>query len=293
MKCKVVELSVGFMFLQSKWKCFVLNILVLLSCSALPACGSGKNVDGETEVLIETSKGDIRVKLYNDTPLHRDNFVKLAKAGVYDGVVFHRVIRNFMVQTGDPLLKASGYESVTDSMAYEYTVPAEICCPKHFHKKGALAAARESDWRNPEKASSGTQFYIVTGRPYKGAELMELYSAIYQSKIDTLYEHLAEPYFDRMVQMRRQGCSKQLSALQDSLLLEAENYVAENPPLEFTKAQKQAYVTVGGAPHLDGEYTVFGEVVEGMDVVEAIGKIRTSGERPLQEVVVRRVKVLD
>ena len=263
-------------------------------CFALMACGSQKKKTmEETEVLIETSMGNMKVKLYNDTPKHRDNFIKLAKAGAYDNILFHRVVRGFMVQTGDPALKPAGVPLKVDTADYRYTIPAEIRYPRHFHKKGALAAARMGDHVNPEKASSGTQFYIVTGDTYTTASLMELYSAIYQSRVDTLYEELSRGRMKELYLLRRKGDQESLQALKDSLLHEAEVQVAAHPPKPFNEAQKQAYTTVGGAPHLDGEYTVFGEVVDGIQVAEAIGNVPVSKERPLQEVVVRKVTVLE
>lgn len=266
-------------------------ILLCLLCQACqPQQGSAQK---ETEVLIETSKGDIRIRLYNDTPLHRDNFIQLAKNGTYNNIVFHRIIRNFMIQTGDPTLKPTGTPLTADTSRFHYTIPPEIHCPRHYHKKGAVGAAREPDYKNPNKESSATQFYIVTGKTYKASELMELYSAIYQSKIDTLYEQKAKARMDELIALRRAGNKKQLDALQDSLLQAAEAEIAANPPLEFGKAQKDAYITAGGAPHLDGEYTVFGEVIEGLNVVETIGKTRTQGEHPLQEITVKKVTVLD
>ncbi len=270
------------------------KIAFIVSCLALCACGTQKNkAMEETEVLIETSMGDIRVKLYNDTPKHRDNFIKLAKAGVYDNILFHRVVRGFMVQTGDPRLKAAGAPLTVDTAAYNYTLPAEIRYPAHFHKQGALAAARMGDDVNPDKESSGTQFYIVTGKTYTAGALMELYSAIYQSRVDAVGEKLARKHMKEMYMMRRNGEAEQLQALKDSLLREAENEVAAHPPMPFNETQKQVYATRGGAPHLDGEYTVFGEVVKGIHVAEAIANVRTSKERPLQEVVVRKVTVLE
>lgn len=270
------------------------KIAFIVSCLALCACGTQKNkAMEETEVLIETSMGDIRVKLYNDTPKHRDNFIKLAKAGVYDNILFHRVVRGFMVQTGDPRLKAAGAPLTVDTAAYNYTLPAEIRYPAHFHKQGALAAARMGDDVNPDKKSSGTQFYIVTGKTYTAGALMELYSAIYQSRVDAVGEKLARKHMKEMYMMRRNGEAEQLQALKDSLLREAENEVAAHPPMPFNETQKQVYATRGGAPHLDGEYTVFGEVVKGIHVAEAIANVRTSKERPLQEVVVRKVTVLE
>ena len=270
------------------------KIAFIVSCLALCACGTQKNkAMEETEVLIETSMGDIRVKLYNNTPKHRDNFIKLAKAGVYDNILFHRVVRGFMVQTGDPRLKAAGAPLTVDTAAYNYTLPAEIRYPAHFHKQGALAAARMGDDVNPDKESSGTQFYIVTGKTYTAGALMELYSAIYQSRVDAVGEKLARKHMKEMYMMRRNGEAEKLQALKDSLLREAENEVAAHPPMPFNETQKQVYATRGGAPHLDGEYTVFGEVVKGIHVAEAIANVRTSKERPLQEVVVRKVTVLE
>lgn len=247
----------------------------------------------EKEVLIETSMGDIKVRLYDDTPKHRDNFIALAKSGVYDNILFHRVIKDFMVQTGDPGIKPSGVPLAVDTTAYRYTVPAEIRYPRHFHKKGALAAARMGDDVNPEKASSGTQFYIVTGKTYTPSSLMQLYSAMYQNQVELTYEKLSYGHVKEMYMMRRRGDAEQLQELKDSLMLEAEEMVASNPPQPFNEAQKQAYTTVGGAPHLDGEYTVFGEVVEGIKVAEAIEKVRTIKERPTQEIVIKKVTVLD
>lgn len=270
------------------------NLIGLVGCTMLLSCGSPKNKSmKETEVLIETSMGDIKVKLYNDTPRHRDNFIKLAKAGVYDNILFHRVVRNFMVQTGDPAIKPQGVPLSVDTSDYRYTIPAEIICPRHFHKKGALAAARMGDSVNPEKASSGTQFYIVTGKVFTPGTLMELYSAIYQSRVDTLYEQLSHARMKDLFLMRKKGETEKLQALKDSLLHEAENQVAQNPPVPFNDEQKKTYSTIGGCPHLDNEYTVFGEVTEGIQVAEAIEKVRTSRERPLQEIVVKKVTVLE
>lgn len=237
--------------------------------------------------------GDIKIKLYNDTPRHRDNFIKLAKSGAYDNILFHRVVRNFMIQTGDPAIKPQGIPLSVDTNDYRYTLPAEIHYPRHFHKKGALAAARMGDAVNPEKASSGTQFYIVTGKVFTPGSLMELYSAIYQSHIDTLYEQLSHTRMKDMFLLRKKGETEKLQALKDSLLEEAERQIADNPPVPFNDEQKRVYSTIGGSPHLDNEYTVFGEVTEGLQVAEAIEKVKTSREKPLQEIIIRKVTVLE
>lgn len=270
------------------------HLIYLTAGLFLGACGPQKSkAMEETEVLIETSMGDIRVKLYDDTPKHRDNFIKTARAGAYDNIVFHRVIKDFMVQTGDPAMKPAHGAPTVDTTEYQYTIPAEIVYPRHYHKRGALAAARQGDDVNPEKASSGTQFYIVTGRRFTAGQLVELYSAIYQNRIDSTYAHLARPHIKEMYLLRRMGETRKLEKLQDSIMEEAEKTVSANPPKEYTDAQKKTYTTVGGAPHLDGEYTVFGEVVEGIEVAEAISRVRTSKERPVKDVVIKKVTVLE
>lgn len=268
----------------------------LLCLTVLSGCKKTTNTmeEKETEVLIETSMGNLKVKLYNDTPQHRDNFIKVARSGAYDNMLFHRIVREFMIQTGDPSLKPEGTTATVDTTAYRYTVPAEIVYPRHFHKKGALAAARQPDSINPTKASSGTQFYIVTGRTFTPGALMELQTTIYESRVNDMYDKLSSNHIKEMYLLRKKGKKDELQALKDSILQEAEAYMAQHPPRSFSEAQKKAYATEGGAPHLDGEYTVFGEVVEGMPVAEAIEKIKTNGkERPLKEVFIKKVTVLE
>ncbi len=178
----------------------------------------------ETLIVIHTKFGDITAKLYNDTPKHRDNFIKLVKEGWYEGSPFHRVIKNFMIQGG------SNKDGRTDP---GYTIEAEIR-PNHFHKKGALAAARMGDNVNPEKRSSGSQFYIVQG------------------------EVVTDQYLDRVEAVTGH---------------------------KFTKEERQVYKTIGGTPHLDGGYTVFGEVLDGFDVIDKIASVKTGpGDKPLEPV---------
>ena len=159
------------------------SMIYIACCMAVMSCGpQKKKAMEETEVLIETSMGDMKVKLYNDTPKHRDNFIKLARAGAYDNILFHRVVRGFMVQTGDPALKPGGMKPAVDTAAYRYTIPAEIRYPRHFHKKGALAAARMGDDVNPEK---GLQRYAVL---YRDGE--DLYAKFVDG---ALFGHLPKP----------------------------------------------------------------------------------------------------
>lgn len=266
--------------------------VLLFTLFAAGGCkNKSKNMEKETIVRMETSMGTIRVKLYNETPKHRDNFLRLVQSGVYDDIIFHRVIREFMIQTGDPGLKAQGKPLTVDTNDYKYTIPAEIVYPRYFHKRGALAAARMGDDVNPRKESSGTQFYIVTGKTFTAGQLMELHSAIYQNKVDNLYDELSHKHMKEIFLMRKKGESAQLQALQDSLQRQAEETVAKNPPAYFTETQKQVYSSIGGAPHLDGEYTVFGEVIEGIEVAEVIERVKTRKDRPVEEVYIKTMSI--
>ncbi len=187
----------------------------------------------EQKVKITTPMGDIVLKLYNETPKHRDNFIKLAKEGYYNGLLFHRVMKTFMIQGGDPESKNAPAGTQLGNGGPDYTIPAEFS-PKLYHKRGALAAARQPDEVNPQKESSGSQFYIVHGRPFNETEL---------------------------------------------------NNIAQQGGLMFTDEQKNLYQTVGGAPFLDMQYTVFGEVVEGMEVVDKIAAQPVDGSnRPFKNV---------
>jgi peptidyl-prolyl cis-trans isomerase B (cyclophilin B) len=191
---------------------------------------------GESPILtIETTMGNITVKLYKETPLHRDNFLKLASTGYYDGVIFHRVIENFMIQAGDPDSKNPQPGKMYGMGGPEYRIPAEFV-KGLFHKKGALAAARDG---NPQKASSGSQFYIVQGQIFP-AQILDQFAA-------------------------QRG-------------------------MQYTPEQKEIYSTIGGTPHLDGEYTVFGEVVDGLEVVDKIAAVeKGANDRPAQDILIIRI----
>ena len=225
------------------------NLIVLLTIlvCGLTACKPGQKKDGnmekETKLKIETSAGDIIVKLYNETPKHRDNFIKLAEEGTYEGTLFHRVIKDFMIQAGDPESKNAPKGKMLGAGDVGYTVPAEFVYPKYFHKKGALSAARQGDNVNPKKESSGCQFYIVTGKFFTEMEL------------------------DKMT--KEKG-------------------------IEFTPEQKEAYMLEGGTPHLDGNYTVFGEVIQGMKVVDKIQFVETNADdRPTKNIKIKSMKLIE
>ena len=272
-------------------------LLIILACSAV-ACKSGQKKDGnmekETVLKIETSMGDIKVKLYNETPKHRDNFIKLAKDGTYNGTLFHRVIKDFMVQAGDPESKNAPKGKMLGSGDVGYTVPAEFVYPKYFHKKGALSAARQGDEVNPKKESSGCQFYIVTGIVFNDSTLLNMEQQKNQNKVTEAFNALAQKHMKEIYKMRKANDQDGLYALQDTLFIQAEAEAAKQPDFHFTPEQIKAYTTVGGTPHLDGEYTVFGEVVEGMDIVDKIQQVKTDrSDRPEEDVKIINVSVIE
>ena len=276
-----------------------LSILFTLMACCLMACTGGQKkttnmeTGNETLVRLETTMGNITVKLYNETPKHRDNFIKLAKEGTYDSTLFHRVIKNFMIQAGDPQSKTATDTTTLGNGDVGYTLPAEFN-PKFFHKKGALAAARLGDEVNPNKESSGCQFYIVTGRKFSEAQMISMENQLNEARLETVFNELARKHMKEIYKMRKNNDQDGLMDLQDSLIAQAEAQVAKEPEFKFTPEQVKAYTTVGGTPHLDGAYTVFGEVLEGMDIVDKIQKIKTDrNDRPEEDVVIKKVTVID
>lgn len=242
-------------------------------------------------VEIATTAGNIKIRLYDDTPLHRDNFLKLAKEGYYDGVLFHRVIKDFMVQTGDPDSKNAPKGAMLGAGSPDYTLPAEFVYPKHYHKYGALAAARTGDEMNPERRSSGSQFYIVTGKKFSPAQISRLDEMNVQKQLQTYFMKLQREKMDTIRALRLAKDSVGLENLRQELIRETE---ANANPRTMTEQQVRDYTTIGGAPHLDGEYTVFGEVLDGMDVVDKIQNVEVDGRnRPIDDIKVLSVKVIE
>ena len=239
-------------------------------------------------VKIETMLGDIVVRLYDETPIHRDNFVKLAKEGYYDGTLFHRVIKNFMIQGGDPDSKGAPAGKMLGVGGPDYTLQAEIQ-DGLFHKRGALAAARQGDEVNPERRSSGSQFYIVWGQVYNENQLRQFSNQLRMQKVQDVFHALASDHRAEIMQMRREKNRAGLQELQDKLVAEAESQVGSDG---LTENQMKLYSTIGGTPHLDGQYTVFGEVEEGLDVVELIqGSATGRADRPLDDIEMRMVVI--
>ena len=230
---------------------------------------------------IQTMLGDITVRLYDETPIHRDNFIKLVKEGYYDGTLFHRVIKDFMIQGGDPDSKGAPAGKMLGVGGPDYTLEAEIK-EGLFHKRGALAAARQGDEVNPERRSSGSQFYIVWGQVYNEGQLRQFSKQLKMQKVQSVFNQLVSEHRDEIMQLRRDRNRAGLQELQDKLVAEAEKQSADFAGL--TEEQMKIYTTIGGTPHLDGQYTVFGEVEEGLDVVDMIQTTATGrGDRPVDD----------
>ncbi len=238
-----------------------------------------------SDIKITTTLGDIIVRLYDETPKHRDNFLKLAREGYFNGTLFHRVIKDFMIQGGDPDSKGAPQGKMLGTGGPDYTIPAEFVYPQLFHKRGALSAARLGDEVNLERESSGSQFYIVWGKTYKLAELKQMEKQMEMQQEQAIFNRLAKENHDRIMELRRNRDRAGLQELQDELIAETKAISLEQGRPVFTDEQREAYTTVGGTPFLDNQYTVFGEVVQGLDVVEKIQNCETMrGDRPKDDV---------
>jgi len=262
------------------------NILkggIILASVFLFACGNAQDKgDKRPVVLIKTQFGDMKVALYNETPKHRDNFLKLAKAGYYDGVLFHRVIKDFMIQGGDPETRNAKPGQQLGNGGPGYEIDNEIN-PKFLHKKGALAAAREGDQVNPQKKSSGSQFYIVQGVVFPANNIPALEAKGTEKLAQSYMRQLAMANEDSLKFYQKSGNQIAFAIMIEKLQTEA-LAKAQKTPFKLTEEQKQVYTTVGGTPHLDGNYTVFGEVIEGLSVLDSIATQPTGpNDRPLKD----------
>ncbi|MGM9706134.1 MAG: peptidylprolyl isomerase [Prevotella sp.] len=237
------------------------------------------------KVQIHTSLGDIVVRLYDETPKHRDNFVKLASEGYFDGTLFHRVIKDFMIQGGDPDSKGAPAGKNLGTGGPDYTIPAEFVYPQLFHKRGALSAARTSDEVNPNRESSGSQFYIVWGKQYKPGELKQMERQLAMQQEQGVFNRLVAENRPKIMDLRRKRDQAALQELQDDLIAQTHAICAEQGTMKFTDEQVKVYTTLGGTPFLDNQYTVFGEVEEGIDIVEQIQNVATGrNDRPVEDV---------
>ena len=275
----------------------LMAVFTLMSCQANNAGSENaptkKTADNKmTKVELETSYGNIVVELYNETPQHRDNFIKLVESGYYDGVLFHRVIKDFMIQTGDGNSKTAGPDTSLGDGDPGYTIEAEFVYPKYFHKRGALAAARTGDQVNPERRSSGSQFYIVTGKIYGSDELKMMTQRLAEVQKQDIFRRLATENREKIIELQKNQDNEGMNALQNELIMQTEAEAAKHP-FKLTDEQLDAYTSIGGTPHLDGQYTVFGEVIEGMDVVDKIQNVTTGRmDRPTVDVKIIKAKIV-
>ena len=255
-------------------------ILFLNSCN-VPA--DNKN----TVISINTTLGNIKIKLYDETPLHRDNFIKLINRGFYDNVSFHRIIKDFMIQAGDPATKTGPLKALPDSMK-SYTIPAEFNTG-YFHKKGALAAAREGNDENPEMRSSGTQFYIVQGTRYNDDALNQAELRINSNIKQSIFNKIMKETSDSI---RMSGKTSTDNEIQEIASVKMFDYLAVNKEYKIPEDQRDVYKSTGGVPRLDATYTVFGEVIEGLDVVDLIASVPTdSNDKPSIDIKIINIKI--
>lgn len=256
-------------------------LLIIISCSAP---GNNEN----TFVSIKTTLGDIKIKLYDGTPLHRDNFIKLVNTGFYDGVSFHRVIKDFMIQGGNPATRTGLTKEQLDTLD-NYTIPAEFR-KEYYHKKGAVAAARQGNEVNPEMRSSGTQFYIVQGVKYTDNELTAAEGRINSNIKQGLFARLIKETADSA---RLSGAPLQASEIQERASMKMFEYLTRTGDYKLSENQINDYKTIGGVPRLDGTYTVFGEVIEGLDIVDKIASVETDqADKPVTDVRILKMKIV-
>ena len=268
--------------------------------------------DSEKKVCISTSFGDIKLKLYNETSKHRDNFIKLVKDSYFNGTLFHRIIKEFMIQGGDPDSKNADSTAILGNGGPSYTIPAEIFFDtitvktpagiakkeivlKHFHKKGALCAARTD---NPAKESSGSQFYIVQGKVFTDTVLTQMESNYNVAKYNQhITDYLLKPenlsLKNEVIKYQTERNGHKIDSLVKAITPVIDKLYANDPNFMYTKEQRKAYTTIGGTPHLDCNYTVFGEVYEGLDIIDKIAAVKTgANDRPVKDVKMT-IKVIE
>jgi cyclophilin family peptidyl-prolyl cis-trans isomerase len=270
------------------------QLFIAIFILILVACSGNKTSAGEGDerlVLIETPYGNMTVKLYNETPLHRDNFIKLASEGFYDGLLFHRVINGFMIQGGDPESRNAPSSKRLGAGDPGYQIQAEIV-DKYFHKKGALAAARQGDNTNPERKSSGSQFYLVHGKVLDEVMLAQMEEKMKLQAERTEALKMFQEKQNLILKLQMEGKADSVNAIRIQIQEEAERRVDQSM-YTLSEERKEVYKTIGGTPHLDGAYTVFGEVIEGLNVIDSIANEKTMpGDRPVNDMPMK-IKVLN
>jgi cyclophilin family peptidyl-prolyl cis-trans isomerase len=255
-------------------------LLVMISCNNVA------NNQG-TFVSIKTTLGVIKVRLYDETPIHRDNFIRLVNSQFYEGIIFHRVIKGFMIQAGDGSIRLSSSKHFNDTLD-KYTIPSEFQ-NQLFHKKGALAAARQGNEVNPEMRSSGTQFYIVQGVKYSDNDLTLIEQRINSNIKQSIFNKFLKQTSDSIGLTGKPTINGQV---QDIASMKMFQYLSNNKDYKIPEDQRNIYKSIGGAPFLDGSYTVFGEVTEGLDVVDKITSVSTdSNDKPFNDIKIIKIKI--
>ncbi|MGK7392520.1 MAG: peptidylprolyl isomerase [Candidatus Cyclobacteriaceae bacterium M2_1C_046] len=259
---------------MKKYILFLSFLVVLASCAT----------DKDYLVTISTDYGDMKAILYDDTPEHKENFLELARKGYYDSTIFHRVIEDFMIQGGDPTSKTAQPGEAAGFGGPDYTIPAELET-EHFHRKGAIAGARQGNRQNPEKRSSGSQFYIIDGTTFSEEFLTTDLEKLGQA----LQQYLMRTKYDSLRQRFQMLYNAQKFDEYNELMIELKPMIEEeldiNLDKEISQERLEVYTTIGGAPHLDNEYTVFGQVIEGLDVIDKISDVPTDRRnRPVEDI---------
>jgi peptidylprolyl isomerase len=278
--------------MQMKKVLISITLTILMSMASINAAEKPSN-NKDVMVELSTEFGTMKILLYGETPKHRDNFLKLVEQGFYNDLLFHRVIKDFMIQGGDPDSKGAAQGKQLGAGDVGYTIPAEFVYPKYYHKKGALAAARQGDQVNPEKRSSGCQFYIVQGKKLTDAEIKQMeYNLLGQAKESRFYEIVRERSAE-IQKLRMEKNQAGLNNLQSEIVAQLEDEFKDKASqYVMSDEMKEVYKTVGGTPFLDNSYTVFGEVVEGLDVIDKIAAVETApGDRPKSDVKMK-IKVI-
>jgi cyclophilin family peptidyl-prolyl cis-trans isomerase len=273
----------------------VLFFLITINNNTLFSQNSNQKNTEDIFINMETSLGLITIMLYDKTPLHKSNFLKLVDEGFYSGVKFHRVIKGFMAQAGDPNSKNNDFTGQLGQKSHGETIPAEFY-PEYIHKKGALSAARTGDNINPEKKSSGSQFYLVQGKPYSKIQLNQMEQKINQQQENNIIGQFLKKTENNHYMEKIQYC--QQNRLNDSLnilIQEIKSLVINEEHIKFSFSEKaiEAYTTVGGTPFLDNGYTVFGEVIKGLEIIDKICSVPTlAGDIPENPVTIISTKII-
>lgn len=271
-----------------------LTLILLIACSNTTAENKTKKKKREKTyyVLVETQFGNMKLKLYNETPLHRDNFLKLVNEQFYDSLLFHRIIKDFMIQGGDPESKGARKGKQLGGGGPGYTIDAEFV-PGIGHKKGALSAARQGDRQNPQKKSSGSQFYIVQGKVVDSVQLKQMEEKVnFPKRRELVFAYVEKPENAQLKQridsLQQNRAGNKLNQLYGQISESLEEEYQALDLYKFTPQQIADYTTIGGTPHLDQNYTVFGEVIEGLNIIDSIANVKKDRyDRPIEDVIMK------